>query len=174
MIGRTFIAVLVWASMGGSAAWAQGNDWAAVMDLRPGTTIGILINLGRAGERNPHRVCRVLGTAAEGIECAVLKTDQEWIQEFARDQLAEVHLESVRVNRTYWGALIGGLIGGGLFAAAVAGEGGGRAAAGYFVYGGAIGAAIGAQAGPGRALKTKHGPVLYRAPSFQVKSRVAH
>jgi hypothetical protein len=115
------------------------------MDPRPGTTIGILTNLGRAGQRSLHRVCRVLGTAAEGIECAVLKTDQEWIQEFARDQISEVHLESVRVNSTYWGALIGGLIGGGLFAAAVAGEGGARAAAVYFVYGGAIGATIGAQ-----------------------------
>src|SRR6476646_2186831 len=170
MIGRTFIAVLVWASMAGSAAWAQQNDWAAVMDLRPGTTIGLLTNLGRAGQRSLHRVCRVLGTAAEGIECAVVKADEEWIQEFARDQIAEVHFESVRVSRSYRGALIGGLIGGGLFAAAVAGEGGACAAAVYFVYGGAIGAAIGAQAGPERAVKTKHGPLLYRAPSDQEKS----
>src|SRR4051794_20319776 len=113
MIRGTFIAVLVWASMEGSAAWAQENDWAAVMNLRPGTTIGI-INLGGAGQPSLHQVCRLLTTTAEGIECAMVRADGEWMQEFARDQISEIHFESVRVGRTYRRILIGALIGGGL------------------------------------------------------------
>lgn len=152
------------AFMGESVSWAQENDWAAVMNLRLETTIGIIINSGRTGQSSLHRVCRLLNTNAEGIQCAVMKANQEWMQEFARDQISEIHLESVRVKRTYWGVLIGGLIGGGLFAAAAAEEctDAGSTAA-YSVYGGAIGGAIGAQGGPGRALKTKHGSVLYRS-----------
>jgi len=104
------------------------------------------------------------------MECAVMEADQEWMQEFARDEISEIHFESVRVRRAYRGALIGG----GLFAAVVAGEADAGSTALYFVYGGAIGGAIGAQKGPGRALKTKHGSVLYRSRAYHKSSDGRH
>lgn len=93
-----------------------------------------------------------------------MKVNTEWMEDFARDSILEIHFESLRVTRSYRGILIGALIGGGLFAAAAADQGAhAGAAALYSMYGGVIGGSIGAQAGPGTALKTKHGSVLYRS-----------
>jgi hypothetical protein len=149
--------------MGGSAPWGQEDDWVAVMNLRPGTTIGVIINRGRAGQPSLHQVCRLLSATAEGVECAVMKADAEWMEEFARDSILEIHFESLRVTHSYRGILIGALIGGGLFAAAADQGAHAGSAALYSMYGSVIGGSIGAQAGPGPALKTKHGSVLYRS-----------
>ena len=153
-----------------STAFAQDNDWAAVMRLKPETTVSVLVPGTKSGQRTLRRVCRLLQPAdPDGIHCGVTFHNREWIEDFPRERIKEVRLEYIEHPHGFTGILVGGLIGGAVYLSTALTQGANaEAGALSFVYGAALGAAVGAAAETGcdrRQQKVKHGPVIYRSKS---------
>src|ERR1700738_996796 len=128
-----------------STVFAQDNHWDTVMRLKQGTTVSIRLSSSKGEKRSKPQLCRLLKVSPDELECGVISGDREWMQDFGREQINEIRLARIQNAFIGRGTLIGGAIGGILFMIPAWKEYGALGGGVYFLYGGAIGAAMGAQ-----------------------------